>query len=40
VTMLRRAGVRPVFERWNGGHDRRYWSLHAIDYLRFYAGRR
>jgi enterochelin esterase-like enzyme len=23
---------------WPGGHQWRYWSTHAADYLRFYAG--
>ncbi len=34
---LGRFDVDPMVMRWQGGHDRRYWSDHTEDYLRFYA---
>ncbi len=35
-SMLHGAGVDPMVLRPPGGHDRRYWSEHTEDYLRFY----
>ncbi|MCU1352671.1 MAG: esterase family protein [Acidimicrobiales bacterium] len=37
ATELRRSGVDVALHRWPGGHNRRYWSHHVEDYLRFYA---
>lgn len=34
---MRRAGVAVMSMHWDGSHDRRYWSQHTEDYLRFYA---
>lgn len=34
---LGRFDVSPMVMRWDGRHDRRYWSHHTEDYLRFYA---
>lgn len=36
ATDLRIAAAPVSFKQWNGGHDRRYWSQHTEDYLRFY----
>lgn len=34
---MRRAHVGVMSMHWDGQHDRRYWSQHTEDYLRFYA---
>jgi enterochelin esterase-like enzyme len=33
---IRSVGYGVMSMGWDGGHDRRYWSLHVEDYLRFY----
>ncbi len=37
ASSLRSRGGGAQFMTWSGGHDRRYWSHHVEDYLRFYA---
>jgi S-formylglutathione hydrolase FrmB len=39
VAALRSAGVPIRVRRWTGGHNRRYWDRHWIDYFRWYAAR-
>ena len=34
---FRQAHVQAMVRSWPGSHDRRYWSQHTEDYLRFYA---
>lgn len=36
ATSIRSLGYGVMVKGWAGGHDRRYWSQHVEDYLRFY----